>query len=76
MLANIFWQITIGNFGQSVDQSRIQMGMWAIIASPMLMSVNVATMPQYAKDLYLNTRIIDISQDKLGIQGQRMLTVS
>ena len=42
------FQLIIGNFGLSYEQSKTQMAMWAIFAAPLLMSVDLRTIkPDY-----------------------------
>ncbi|XP_046575091.1 alpha-N-acetylgalactosaminidase-like [Haliotis rubra] len=63
--------IILGNFGLSYDQQRVQMAMWAVMASPLLMSNNLEDIRQETKELLLNKNLIAINQDPLGIQGTR-----
>lgn len=61
--------LLIGNFGLSVDQSKMQMALWAILAAPLLMSTDLRNIrPEFA-EILLNKRIIAVNQDALGIQG-------
>ncbi|KAM3963174.1 alpha-N-acetylgalactosaminidase-like [Aphomia sociella] len=64
--------LIIGNFGLSVDQARVQMAVWSILAAPLLMSVDLATIRPEFKQILLNKDIIAIDQDKLGKQGLRI----
>ncbi|XP_046438281.1 alpha-N-acetylgalactosaminidase-like [Daphnia pulex] len=64
--------LIIGNFGLSYEQSRAQMCMWAIMASPLLMSVDLRTIRPEFKAILLNTEIIAVNQDPLGVQGRRV----
>ena len=59
-----------GDFGLSPLQQKAQMGMWAIMASPLFMSVDLRTISREAKELLLNERVLAINQDPLGIQGR------
>lgn len=68
-------QIILGNFGLSYDQQRVQMAMWAVMASPLLMSNNLDDIRPETKDLLLNKNLIAINQDPLGIQGTRKYQV-
>ncbi|KAM3963173.1 alpha-N-acetylgalactosaminidase-like [Aphomia sociella] len=64
--------LIIGNFGLSVDQARVQMALWSILAAPLFMSVDLATIRPEFKEILLNKDIIAIDQDKLGKQGWRV----
>ena len=65
----------IGNYGLSHTQEKTQMAMWAIFAAPLIMSVDLRTIPQPAKDILLNKRVIAVNQDRLGIAGRRVMKV-
>ncbi|KAK4884299.1 hypothetical protein RN001_000570 [Aquatica leii] len=63
--------LLIGNFGLSTEQEKSQMALWAIMAAPLLMSVDFRTIDQQSKDILLNKDVIAINQDELGLQGRR-----
>jgi len=54
-------------------QSRAQFSMWAIMASPLLISGNVRQMSAANLATYSNAEVIAVDQDKLGKQGRRLL---
>ncbi|XP_059059559.1 alpha-N-acetylgalactosaminidase [Achroia grisella] len=64
--------LLIGNFGLTVDQARVQMAVWSILAAPLLMSVDLATIKPEFKEILLNEDVIAIDQDILGKQGLRI----
>ncbi|CAK1553004.1 unnamed protein product [Leptosia nina] len=64
--------LLIGNFGLSVDQAKVQMAVWSIMAAPLMMSVDLDTIRDEFKDILLNSRVIEIDQDELGKQGVRV----
>lgn len=68
--------LIIGNFGLSYEQSKTQMALWAIMAAPLLMSVDLRTIRPEYKAILQNKKIIDVDQDSLGIQGRRIYKVS
>ncbi|EUB57142.1 Alpha-N-acetylgalactosaminidase [Echinococcus granulosus] len=55
-----------GNFGLSLDETRVQMGMWAMHATPLILSVDLATMPPDHKEVLQAELVIRVNQDKLG----------
>jgi len=65
-------QLLIGNDGLSEDDCRIQMAMWAILASPLFMSVDLDEIEPWAKNILTNRRLIAINQDPLGRQGIKL----
>ncbi|KPJ20855.1 Alpha-N-acetylgalactosaminidase, partial [Papilio machaon] len=64
--------LIIGNFGLSLDQARVQMAVWSVLAAPLLMSVDLATIRPEFKEILLNKDIIKVDQDPLGKQGLRV----
>jgi alpha-N-acetylgalactosaminidase len=64
--------LIIGNFGLSYEQSKSQFALWAIWASPLLMSVDLRTIKPDYKAILQNRKIIAVNQDILGIQGRRI----
>ncbi|KAL8576381.1 hypothetical protein ACOMHN_048948 [Nucella lapillus] len=62
-------QLIVGNFGLSHSQQRVQFGMWAMLTAPLLMSVDLRTIPPQSRDILLNRHVIAINQDPLGTQG-------
>jgi hypothetical protein len=51
------------------------MAIWAIMAAPLIMSVDLRTIEPKFKDILLNKEIISINQDPLGVQGRLVSTV-
>jgi hypothetical protein len=51
------------------------MAMWSIMAAPLILSVDLRTISDWARDLILNKNIIIINQDPLGVMGRRILKV-
>lgn len=46
--------LLIGNFGLSLEQSKVQMAIWAILAAPLLMSNDLDTVKPEFRDILLN----------------------
>lgn len=46
--------LLIGNFGLSLEQSKVQMSLWAILAAPLLMSNDLDTIRPEFRDILLN----------------------
>ncbi|KAF7666556.1 hypothetical protein LDENG_00101500 [Lucifuga dentata] len=65
--------LILGDFGLSMDQSRSQMAIWAILAAPLFMSNDLRTISSGARTILQNKMAIAINQDPLGIQGRRIL---
>lgn len=58
--------LIIGNFGLSFEQSKTQMALWAIMAAPLLMSVDLRSIRPEYKAILQNRKIIAVDQDILG----------
>ena len=71
----VFFQVVIGNFGLSHDQERVQMALYAILASPMFVSADLRHIRNSSKAILQNKHVIGINQDKLGKQGRRIKQV-
>ncbi|CAJ1061512.1 alpha-N-acetylgalactosaminidase-like [Xyrichtys novacula] len=65
--------LIIGNFGLSVDQARSQMALWAIMASPLIMSNDLRDLDPAMRAILQNKLVIAINQDPAGFQGRRLL---
>uniref|UniRef100_A0A1B0GJD5 Alpha galactosidase A C-terminal domain-containing protein n=1 Tax=Lutzomyia longipalpis TaxID=7200 RepID=A0A1B0GJD5_LUTLO len=64
--------LIIGNYGLSVDQSKAQMAIWAILAAPLLMSNDLDRIRPEFREILQNRDIIAVNQDPLGLQGRRI----
>lgn len=64
--------LIIGNYGLSLDQSRVQMAIWAIFAAPLIMSNDLRTIRPEFQEILLNKNALKINQDPMGIQGRRV----
>ena len=64
--------LEVGNGGMSADEYRTHMSLWAILAAPLLAGNDLATMSEETKAMLTNREIIDVDQDGLGRQGDRI----
>ena len=64
--------LIIGNYGLSLDQARVQMAIWSILAAPLIMSNDLRDIRPEFLDILSNPMAIRINQDPLGIQGRRI----
>jgi len=69
-------QLIVGDYGLSGDEERVQMGLWSMFASQLLMSVDLRSINAVSKALLLNRRVLAINQDPLGLPGRHVLSVS
>lgn len=71
----LHFQLIIGNFGLSYDQSKVQLAIWTILAAPLLMSTELRDVKPEFKAILQNKAILAVNQDELGIQGCRVNNV-
>lgn len=64
--------VLIGNFGLTVEQSKHQMSIWAILAAPLLLSTDLKNIRPEFREILINRQVIAVNQDPLGIQGLRI----
>lgn len=64
--------LLIGNYGLTIDQSKTQMAIWAVLAAPLLMSTDLKNIRPEFREILINKHAIAVNQDVLGIQGQRV----
>ena len=50
--------------GLSLDQARAQMGMWAMLAAPLIMSADLRTIRPEFRQILINRNLIKINQVK------------
>jgi hypothetical protein len=58
--------------GITIEESRTQFALWAILAAPLSMSADLRVVPDWARVILQNTDIIAVNQDALGKQGTRI----
>lgn len=61
-----------GNGKMNNNEYRTQMSLWAILAAPLIATNDLATMTPETKALLTNKDVIEIDQDRLGKQGDRV----
>jgi alpha-galactosidase len=62
-----------GKQGCSRIEYQSQMSLWCLLNSPLIASNNLADMDEETIEILTNKEIIDINQDKLGVQATRIL---
>jgi len=58
--------------GQTLEQYRAQMSMWAVLGAPLFIGVDVRALSEAALAIYKNSDVIAVSQDRAGILGYRL----
>lgn len=66
--------LVLGNFGLSKDQQRVQMGMWCMLAAPLIISTDLDNIDPFSADLLKNARLLAIDQDAGGYEAKYIKT--
>jgi alpha-galactosidase len=64
--------LEIGNGGLSDTEYRSHFSLWAMMAAPLIAGNDVASMDAATRAILLNTDVIAVDQDALGVQGHRV----
>jgi len=64
--------LEVGNGGMSPAEYRSHFSLWAIMASPLMAGNDIAHMDDATRSILLNTDVIAVDQDPLGVQGRRV----
>jgi alpha-galactosidase len=61
--------LEVGNGGMSEDEYRTHLGLWAILAAPLIAGNDLSRMTPFTVDMLTNREVLAIDQDPLGKQG-------
>ncbi len=64
--------LEVGNGGMNRNEYRTHMGLWALLAAPLLAGNDLRTMTAETKEILTNPEVIAVDQDKRGVQGHRV----
>jgi alpha-galactosidase len=64
--------LEVGNGGMNPDEYRVHMGLWALLAAPLLAGNDLRSMSPETREMLTNGEIIAVDQDAKGVQGQRL----
>jgi alpha-galactosidase len=67
--------LEVGNGKLTLDENRLHMSLWAILAAPLLAGNDLSQMPADTASILTNRDVIAIDQDPLGKQGDRVSAV-
>jgi len=58
--------------GQTLDEYRAQVSLWAVLGAPLFIGADVRTMSEEVLAIYKNAEVIAVSQDRAGAVGSRI----
>lgn len=64
--------LEVGNGNLTLDENRTHMGMWAMLAAPLLAGNNLTKLTPEVTAVLLNKEVVAIDQDALGRQADRV----
>jgi alpha-galactosidase len=64
--------LEVGNGGMTTTEDRTQFSLWAIMASPLIISTDLRKVSSRALEILGNREVIAMDQDTLGKQGKRV----
>jgi alpha-galactosidase len=64
--------LQVGQRGLTIEESRAQFSLWAILAAPLIATNDLRSMTPEIHDVLLNREVIAVDQDSAGIQGTRV----
>jgi alpha-galactosidase len=67
--------LEVGNGKLTLDENRLHMTLWAILAAPLLAGNDLSQMKPETSEILTNRDVIAIDQDPLGKQGDRVSAV-
>ncbi|XP_047320630.1 alpha-galactosidase-like [Impatiens glandulifera] len=65
--------LEVGNGNMTTDEYRSHYSIWAMAKAPLIIGCDIRSMSKDTKTLLSNTEVIAVNQDKLGVQGRKMV---
>ena len=66
--------LEVGNEGITVEEKKIDFGLWSISKAPLLIGCEITNISKETFEILTNTEFIAINQDKLVVQGRKITT--
>ncbi|KAK1404242.1 Alpha-galactosidase [Heracleum sosnowskyi] len=64
--------LEVGNGGMTVAEYRSHFSIWALAKAPLLIGCDLTAMDNNTLEILGNKEVIDVNQDRLGIQGKKV----
>jgi len=64
--------LEVGNGGMTYDEYRTHFSLWALAKAPLLVGCDVTKRDPETFEILLNSEVIAVNQDKLGVQGRKV----
>lgn len=73
IVGKVGWGPKIRDTRLTIDEQYTHISLWALLSAPLLIGCDMAQLDDFTLGLLKNTEVIDINQDELGMQAQRIL---
>ncbi|KAM7463233.1 hypothetical protein LguiA_031354 [Lonicera macranthoides] len=64
--------LEVGNGGMSTEEYRSHFSIWALMKAPLILGCDIRSMDNDTFQLVSNKEVIEVNQDKLGVQGKKV----
>jgi alpha-galactosidase len=64
--------LEVGNGGMTDNEYRAHFSLWAVLAAPLIAGNDLSSMTAETKAILMNTEVIAVDQDPLGVQASRV----
>ncbi|KAG6399106.1 hypothetical protein SASPL_140580 [Salvia splendens] len=64
--------LEVGNGGMTKDEYIVHFSLWAISKAPLLIGCDVRNVTKETMEIIANKEVIDVNQDKLGVQAKKV----
>lgn len=68
--------LEVGNGGMTDTEYRTHFSLWSLAKAPLLIGCDVTNMSASTLSILTNTEVIAVNQDKLGVQGKKIVLTS
>ena len=65
--------LEVGNGGLTASEERAHFSLWCMLAAPLIAGNDLRNMTKETKEILTNKEVIAVDQDKLGMQGYRIV---
>jgi len=64
--------LEVGNGGMTTEEYRTHFSLWALAKAPLIIGCDITKMSADTKEILMNTEVIAVNQDPLGVQGRKV----
>jgi hypothetical protein len=68
--------LEVGNGGLTFDEEKSHFSLWALMKAPLIIGCDVTNMDTNTQTILMNSEVIALNQDALGVQGYRVASTS